>query len=110
VAPRENTDVRSLALLWAQAARHAGSIEELVELSNSYFDTWAWAREVSYLPSPCQPRRVSDLEALLSYALEVYQCYRSKVEEEETAEILEALVIFTEAVTLRASLLGAGTR
>ena len=106
MAPRENSDLRSLALMWAEAARHVHSGDELVDLSNNYFQSWAHVREVAYLPPPCQPRRLRDLASLLSYAVEVHQCYRAmKVRDEETADLLEALVIFTEAVVLRAPLL-----
>ena len=105
MAPRENTDLRSLALIWAEAVRYAESQEELVALSNNYLQTWHAVREVAYLPHQCQPRRVRDLAALLSYAVEVNQCYRAKSPDYEAEQILEALVIFTEAVSLRASIL-----
>ena len=107
MAPRENTDLRSRALIWAEAVRYAEGLDELVALSNNYFQTWTSTREISYLPHPCQPRPVRDLDALLAYAVEVYQCYRAKAVDYEVAQILEALLIFTEAVSLRASFLRA---
>lgn len=105
MAPRENNDLRSLALLWAEAARHSATVEDLVDLSNAYFETWA-GREVGYLPGECRPRRIKNIGELLAYALEVYRCYQARpLTDEELAEIMEALLIFTEAASLRASLL-----
>ena len=106
LAPRENNDLRSLALIWAEAAARAQDVGELVELSNRYFETWA-GREVGYLPGHCRPHEVAGLEALLAYAVEVYRCYQAKPADHEIAEILEALLIFTEAVSARASYLRA---
>ena len=106
MAPRENTDLRSLALLWAETARHAQSRRELLELSNNYLESWAHARDVSYLPPTCQPRRMPDLEAVLAYAVDVNDCYRKhETPDGDAAEMLEALLIFTEAVVMRAALL-----
>jgi hypothetical protein len=105
MAPRENNDLRSLALLWAEAARHAKNSRELIELSNAYFETWT-GREVAYLPPECQPRRIADVAELTAYAVEVYRSYQANPStDDEVAEILEALVIFTEAASQRASLL-----
>ena len=109
VAPRENSDLRSLALLWSEAVRCTHHVAELLALSNNYFETWGHIREVAYLPPQCQPRRMPDLEALLAYALDVYQCYRARgLDDNDTAETLEALFIFTGAVKERASLLRGG--
>jgi hypothetical protein len=103
MAPRENNDLRSLALLWAEAARHAKTNEALVELCNAYFETWA-GREVAYLPADCQPRRVADVAELMAYAVEVYRAYEARpASDDEVEEILEALMIFTEAASQRAS-------
>jgi hypothetical protein len=105
MAPREDNDLRSLALLWAEAARHTHTIEALVELANAYFETWA-GREVAYLPRQCQPRRIADIDELAAYALEVYRCYQAaQPADYEVEEIVEALIIFTEAASQRASVL-----
>jgi len=105
MAPRENNDLRSLAVLWAEAARHTATVEDLIALGNAYFETWA-GREVAYLPGPCRPRRITSLAELLAYALDVYRCYQTgPFADEELAEIMEALLIFTEAASLRASFL-----
>jgi hypothetical protein len=106
LAPRDSNDLRSLALIWAESARHAQALDELVDLSNRYFETWV-GREVGYLAVQCQPRKVDGVEALLAYAVEVYRCYQARAADDEVAEIVEALMIFTEAAASRASFLRA---
>jgi hypothetical protein len=94
-------DLSELNRVWRELVLSTKTVPDLLRVTMAFMRQYE-QNEIAYLPKRCQPPPFAVLDDLLSYCIEVAECYRASNYDPATAEIMDAIFNFVEAVVAHA--------